>query len=253
MTRDRSTVHASTAGVSSAHGSTAKGPGAAGSAVWLSLIACSAGLAIVGAYASPWLHYLFKPLTTLLIAAMVWRHGGAAEAGYRCAIFAGLLLSTCGDAFLMLPGDWFVFGLGSFLCAHLAYLAGLFRRARLFAGGGAYRWPYLAYAVLAGAVLSVLWPHLPVELRVPVIVYVAVLALMAAQAAVVWRRWSVPGTLLAALGGGFFVASDATLAIDRFAAPFGAASAVVLATYWIAQTLIACSVRPIDRVGADSR
>lgn len=206
---------------------------------WLGAVAVSAVLAIVGAYASPWLHYLFKPLTTLLIVAMVWRHGGAAEPAYRRAIVIGLLLSTCGDVFLMLPGDWFVFGLGSFLCAHIAYLIGLTRRARLFARV----WPYLAYALLAGAVLSVLWAHLPGDLRIPVIVYVAVLAAMAAQAAVVWRCGRTQSTALAALGGAFFVASDATLAIDRFAAPFGAASAVVLATYWIAQLLIGSSVR----------
>ncbi|UOF12861.1 lysoplasmalogenase [Lysobacter capsici] len=206
---------------------------------WLATVAVAAVLAIVGAYASPWLHYLFKPLTTLLIVAMVWRHGGAAEPAYRRAIVIGLLLSTCGDVFLMLPGDWFVFGLGSFLCAHIAYLLGLTRRARLFARG----WPYLAYALLAGAVLSVLWAHLPGDLRIPVIVYVTVLAAMAAQAAVVWRCGRSQSTALAALGGAFFVASDATLAIDRFAAPFGAASAVVLATYWIAQLLIGSSVR----------
>ncbi|QWF19797.1 lysoplasmalogenase [Lysobacter capsici] len=205
---------------------------------WLTAVAVAALLAIAGAYASPWLHYLFKPLTTLLIVAMVWRHGRAAEPGYRRAIVIGLLLSTCGDVFLMLPGDWFVFGLGSFLCAHIAYLLGLARRARWFARG----WPYLGYALLAGAVLSVLWAHLPGDLRVPVIVYVTVLAAMAAQAAVAWRCARSQSTALAALGGAFFVASDATLAIDRFAAPFGAAPAVVLATYWIAQTLIGLSV-----------
>ncbi|KRB07236.1 lysoplasmalogenase [Lysobacter sp. Root690] len=205
---------------------------------WRAAVAASALLAIAGAYFSPWLHYLFKPLTTLLIVAMVWRHGRVAEPGYRRAIVIGLLLSTCGDVFLMLPGDWFVFGLGSFLCAHIAYLLGLARRARLFARV----WPYLAYALLAGAVLSVLWAHLPGELRIPVIVYVAVLAAMAAQAAAVWRCHRSRSTALAALGGAFFVASDATLAIDRFAAPFGAASAVVLATYWIAQSLIGLSV-----------
>lgn len=88
---------------------------------------------------------------------------------------------------------------------------------------------------------GVLWPNLPDGLHVPVAVYVVVLAAMAAQAAVAWRRLPVAATAHAALGGAFFVASDATLAIDRFVAPFGAASLVVLATYWIAQTLIALS------------
>lgn len=201
---------------------------------WGAAVALSAALAIAGAYAGGaaiWLHYLFKPATTLLVAAMVWRLGAAADPRYRRAIFAGLLLSTAGDAFLMLPGDWFVFGLASFLCAHLAYLAGLCRRARPFAAA----WPFLAYAVLAGAVLAVLWPHLPGELRVPVVVYVAVLAAMAAQAAAVWRRRADAAGVAAAIGGACFVFSDATLAIDRFAAPFAAAQALVLISYWAAQ------------------
>ncbi|ALN57484.1 YhhN-like protein [Lysobacter enzymogenes] len=203
---------------------------------WGAVVALSAALAIVGAYAGGaaiWLHYAFKPSTTLLIAAMVWRlgAGAGADAGYRRAIFAGLLLSTAGDVFLMLPGDWFVFGLASFLCAHVAYLAGLCRRARPFAAA----WPFLAYAILAGAVLAVLWPHLPGELRIPVVVYVAVLAAMAAQAAAVWRRRADAAGVAAAIGGACFVFSDATLAIDRFAAPFAAAQALVLASYWAAQ------------------
>ncbi|KRC38854.1 MULTISPECIES: lysoplasmalogenase [unclassified Lysobacter] len=207
---------------------------------WLIAVATAAVLAIVGATAPlPWLHYLGKPAATLLVFAMVWTMPATTAPGYRRAILAGLALSTLGDVFLMLPGDWFVFGLGSFLCAHLAYLVALTRRARPFAAV----WPFLAYAALAGAVLSVLWPHLPGELRVPVVVYVLVLAAMAAQAAAAWWRRRTRATALAALGGLSFVISDATLAIDRFAAPFATASVVVLASYWVAQSLIGLSVR----------
>lgn len=206
---------------------------------WLIAIAVAAVAAIVGAMVPlPWLHYLSKPVATLLVFTMVWRMSATAP-GYRRAILAGLALSALGDVFLMLPGDWFVFGLGSFLCAHVAYLAALTRRARAFAA----LWPFLAYAALAGAVLSVLWPPLPGELRVPVVVYVAVLAAMAAQAAAVWWRRRTRATALAALGGLSFVVSDATLAIDRFAAPFAAASVAVLASYWVAQSLLGLSVR----------
>lgn len=200
---------------------------------WGAAVALSAALAIAGAYVpgAIWLHYLFKPATTLLIAAMVLREGAGADPRYRRAIFVGLLLSTAGDAFLMLPGDWFVFGLGSFLCAHLAYLVGLCRRLRPFAAA----WPFLAYAAVAAAVMSVLWPHLPNELRIPVIVYVAVLAAMAAQAAAVWRKRADAAGAAAAIGGACFVFSDAALAIDRFAAPFAAAQGLVLVSYWAAQ------------------
>lgn len=205
---------------------------------WLATVVASAVLAIIGAEAEGLraLHYLFKPLATLLVAAMVLRMA-AAEPGYRRAVLAGLLLSLLGDVFLMLPGDWFAFGLGSFLLAHLCYLRALRRRGGWFRP----RWPALAYAGVAAMVLACLWPHLPTDLRIPVTVYVVALAAMAAQAACVWRQRPERATALAAVGGACFVMSDALLAIDRFAITIPLASAWVLVSYWTAQWCIARS------------
>lgn len=210
---------------------------------WIAAIVAIALLAIVGAIDRDlaWLHYLCKPLATLLVMAMVLAAGGG-HGRYGRAVLVGLLLSTFGDVFLMLPQsaggpDWFTFGLASFLCAHVAYLVAFCGRAKLFAS----KLPFAFYALLGGSVLAVLWPHLPGPLRVPVVAYVLVLATMAAQAGAVWRRIRDRSAASAALGGAFFVASDATLAIDRFAAPFPAAVVIVLATYWCAQTLIGLS------------
>jgi uncharacterized membrane protein YhhN len=207
--------------------------------VWTLAVAASAILAIIGAEIAGLrdLHYVFKPLTTLLILAMALRLSSAPSA-YRRWIVVGLLLSTLGDVFLMLPFDGFVFGLGSFLLAHIAYLVALRQRG----GWWRVRWPMLVYAVIASLVFARLWPGLPVELRVPVIVYVIALAGMAAQAASVWREHSSTATRIAAIGGACFVVSDALLALDRFSSPLPHASVWVLATYWIAQWCIARSV-----------
>lgn len=214
----------------------------------LPAIAISAALAILGAYATswPWLHWLFKPATTLLIAALAATLP-TGERGYRASILAGLVLSTLGDVFLMLPGDRFVAGLASFLCAHVAYLVAFRLRKR----GVAAVWPAVAYAALALSVLSVLWPKLPSPLHLPVLAYLIVLAAMAVQAATVWTARRDAPSRLAAIGGLFFVISDAALAINRFVVPFEASSVLVLATYWIAQVGIARSVAspvvPTDR------
>ncbi|PPJ43784.1 MULTISPECIES: lysoplasmalogenase [unclassified Pseudoxanthomonas] len=207
---------------------------------WTLAIAASAALAILGAEieALRGLHYVFKPLTTLLILAMACRLASGAGT-YARWIAIGLVLSTAGDIFLMLPFDGFVFGLGSFLLAHLAYLWALRQRG----GGWRVRWPVAIYTVVASCVLAQLWPGLPNELKLPVVVYVIALAGMAAQAASVWREDPDSKTRMAAIGGAFFVASDALLALDRFSAPIPLASTFVLATYWIAQWCIARSVR----------
>jgi uncharacterized membrane protein YhhN len=211
--------------------------------VWTSAIVASAVLAIVGAEIADLrgLHYVFKPLTTLLILAMALR-SSSGSTGYRSLIVVGLLLSTLGDVFLMLPFDGFVFGLGSFLLAHIAYLIALRKRG----GWWRVRWPLLAYAVVASLVFMRLSPGLPDELKLPVIVYVIALTGMAAQAASVWREHPGRATCVAAVGGAFFVVSDALLAMDRFSAPIPMASVWVLATYWIAQWCIARSVQVAD-------
>jgi uncharacterized membrane protein YhhN len=138
-------------------------------------------LAIVGAFLhgdGRWLHWLAKPATTLLIAAIAWQVRDPAQPFYRRAVLAGMLLSCVGDIALMLPVDAFVPGLVAFLLAHLCYIVAF--RDGLRAGRG------LRASVLLGAfaVLNVLglWPHLPAPMRIPVLAYVVVLASMAVLA-----------------------------------------------------------------------
>jgi len=197
-----------------------------------------------------WLHWIAKPLTTLLIAAMVLRRSAGlwpaptetvTPHAYARAILLGMLLSCIGDIALMLPFDAFVPGLIAFLLAHLCYIVAF--RAGFRAGRGL----ALAAALLAlfaGINLAGLWPLLPAELRIPVVVYVAVLALMATLALA--RAWSnppnaAPGVRWAATGAVLFVISDCTLAWDRFGGGLPAASLCVLATYYAAQYCIARS------------
>lgn len=206
---------------------------------WAVLVGAAAVAAITAALLPDLrpLHYVAKPLATLLVVLMVW-HAAVPQPDYRRSVLAGLLLSTLGDIWLMLPWDAFVAGLASFLAAHLAYLFAFTRRVRL----QPWRWPFLAYAVLAAAVLALLWPRLPDALRVPVLIYVVALAAMAAQAAVVALQQPSRSAGAAALGGLSFVVSDALLAIDRFHTPLPLAPLWVLASYWVAQLLIGRSV-----------
>lgn len=185
---------------------------------------------------------VFKPLTTLFVIAYAWPRGADAPAVRRW-VRAGLVLSLAGDVFLMWPQQGFLAGLVSFLLAHLAYIVAFTRGVRLGA-----RWlPFAAYALVAAALLSQLWPGVPAPLRVPVLAYVACLATMAAQAAAVWlvARGSAAEALArsAALGGVLFMTSDALLAFNKFNAPLPMAGLWILATYWLAQGLIARSLR----------
>lgn len=204
------------------------------------MLVCAA-LAIASApwaLSMPVLNFVFKPLATLLVIAHAWPRGHDAPVVRRW-VLAGLVLSLGGDVALLWPQQGFLPGLVSFLLAHLAYLVAFTRMHRLAA------WPpaFVAYAFVAGVVLWRLWPGVPAALQAPVVAYVACLAAMAAQAAVLWRRGAERGALLA-MGGGLFVASDALLATNRFAGPLPLASLWILGTYWSAQWCIASWLKP---------
>jgi len=180
-----------------------------------------------------------KALPILALAAVTaaaWSGPGASYAGL---VTGGLLASAVGDVCLVWP-ERFTWGLASFLLAHCFYLAA-------FAAGavqGGVAWPWLlGIAAAAGALLTALWPHLG-RVRGAVLVYVTVIALMAWTAA---RRAGGPTTpassgAFALVGSLVFMTSDAILALDRFAKRIPAAHAVVMVTYYAAQTLIAASV-----------
>jgi uncharacterized membrane protein YhhN len=204
----------------------------------------SALLAIAAATGllAPWLLFVFKPLTTVLILLHAARRRGASPQARRW-VMAGLVLSLCGDVALLWPERGFVPGLVCFLLAHAAYLGAFTRPVRLAARA----WPFAAYAAVAGGILWLLWPGVPAALRPPVAAYVVFLAAMAAQAAVVGLtaavRGDAPAGVLAA-GGALFVLSDAMLATNKFHGALPWASLWILATYWAAQWCIASWGKP---------
>ena len=207
----------------------------------LAAMALCAALAIASA---PWalglpaLNFVFKPLATLLLIAWAWPRGTGMPAERRWVLI-GLACSWVGDVALLWPRQGFLPGLVSFLLAHLAYLVAFTRQHRL----AARPLPFVAYGLVAVLVLWRLWPGIPAALQVPVVAYVLCLASMAAQAAVLWRRGTPRGALLA-VGGALFMLSDALLAFNKFAAALPMASLWILATYWLAQACIAGWLAP---------
>lgn len=214
-------------------------------------IAAAAFAAIVGGLcASPggidgWqlLHWIAKPLATLLILATAWRASPAVSVAYRRRIAIGMAFSLLGDVFLMLPVDAFVPGLVAFLVAHLCFIRALCGDSRFATPP----WALLACVAYGGLNLWALWPTLPEPLHAPVVVYVLVLATMGGQAVgraiahardalAVPAQWAATGALL-------FMLSDTLLAWNRFRVGIPLATLWVLATYYAALWCLARSVR----------
>ena len=177
---------------------------------------------------------LVKPLPVL--ALLGWLHD-APPGEYRRWISLGLMCSLLGDVLLAWPGDFFVFGLGAFLLAHLAYLKAYLSDCRRLAVV-----PLILALVVGAALLGVLIAHGLGALLIPVIVYgLAITAML-------WRALARLGSdvpqrsaLLAAAGAVAFVFSDSVIGIDRFVAPFHTAPYVIILSYWLGQWGITAS------------
>lgn len=205
--------------------------------VLVAVVAAGALLTLAGKYAGiAWLVWVFKPLTTAVLCWVAWRRGLGGDRHARL-VTAGLLLSLAGDTLLIEP-SMFTAGLVAFLLAHLCYTAAFATGIGFFPR----REPFAAAAVIAGAVLLVLWPALPAALRLPVLAYVAAIGLMVGQAHARAAIAPLRENRRAAAGATLFMLSDALLAIDRFHTPFFLAPVLVLGTYWAAQTLITLSI-----------
>ena len=181
---------------------------------------------------------VLKPLPIAILAAVVLGTDGAGDPSYRRLVGVALVASMAGDVFL-LSRSRFVPGLLCFLAAHLLYIRAFAPAASLGLPALALLLPFLVFAAL---VLRRLWPHLGRH-RAPVAVYIAVITTMGWLATLRALGGEVaPHDGLLAAGGAFaFMASDATLAIDRFAQPLRARHVVVMGTYYLAQILLSLS------------
>lgn len=182
--------------------------------------------------------YIFKPLTMVFIISIaLYLSSFSNLSSYKYLIIIGLIFSLAGDIFLMLPSDKFIAGLLSFLVAHIFYII-----AFALTGLSAFSLLYIVPFLIYGAVLfNHLLPFLK-EMKVPVAIYAGVLLIMSWQAFSRWMGLAPSGSLIAFVGSLFFMASDSILAIDRFKGSIKDAQFYFMATYFLAQWLIALSI-----------
>ncbi|WP_405932737.1 lysoplasmalogenase [Streptomyces sp. NBC_00827] len=139
-------------------------------------------------------HTLAKPLLMPLLAAHA-----AARGGPRLLI-AALLFGWGGDTLLLFDAEpAFLAGMASFAAGHVCYLA-LFKSTPRARGA----WLAVAYGIALVATVTLLWPGLPAELRLPVAGYSLLLTAMAYGAT---RLGPVAG-----VGGALFMLSDTLIA-----------------------------------------
>lgn len=209
--------------------------------IFLFLAALSAIVEWIAIYKN-WrkVEYFAKPGTLVFLLAWLLLTGELMH-GLVHWFSIGLLLSLIGDIFLLLSNErrWFLFGLGAFLLAHIAYIIGFNSSPPPFSG--------ITFVVA----LIVLTTALPLVRRIllgatqmglrrlllPVRIYAAAISLMLFSALITLFRtdWlSIPAYLVSA-GAILFITSDIVLAWNKFVKPIRRGRLILMITYHIGQ------------------
>lgn len=175
-----------------------------------------------------------KTLAVAFLAVLAIVQGGP------LLLAAALGLSALGDAFLTREGDKaFLAGLGSFLAAHLVYIALFWLFGGSFDILTAQPWRAgiaIAMAVFALVMLARLLRVVAPDMRLPIVAYVIAIVAMGVAALTLDNVFVIAGAVL-------FIASDAILAAEKFLMASlsprrGPARIAVWLLYYAAQVLI---------------
>jgi uncharacterized membrane protein YhhN len=177
---------------------------------------------------------IIKTMAISLLAVVVYDQNGP------WLLVAALVLGAVGDAFLAHDGDKaFMGGLAAFLIAHLFYVALFLHDGIGLTVAFAQIWQMVSIIAMAAFTLFMaaqLWQPVA-RLRLPVMVYIAVIAAMGMTAMTLNRPVALTGAIM-------FIASDTLLAHEKFLmsenAPWRPLQKfAVWALYYLGQLLIA--------------
>lgn len=201
------------------------------------IIADSLGYYMVG--------WICKPFLMPVLMALFMANNKDNNRAERLLFPIALLFSLAGDVLLMFHKDnLFVFGLASFLVAHIFFILSFWSRIKgRTIAASTYLLSLLPFIVFVGGFLSVLIPSLQAKtatqpLVIPVTVYACVIGIMGFSA--LMRRGGVSSNSfnLVFSGAVFFIISDSCIALNHFITPIPQPTLLIMATYGIAQYLI---------------
>jgi uncharacterized membrane protein YhhN len=199
----------------------------------------------------PMLMNVTKPLLVpLLLAWLLVNRRGRLTTPLRW-LAAGLVFAWLGDLLLMFDGDLeFMAGIGAFLVMQVCYIVAF---TRIPGPGFVRAWkitlvPYVAIWIIVNVLVSAGVG----SLRIPVLIYSAVLVAMAVSALdLVLRVRRSPGWRVA-WGALFFLVSDGLIALTEFG-PLSATptlSALIMATYISAQLMLVTGLAECENARA---
>lgn len=224
---------------------------------WVNGIAYA--LALVGtivaeAKGSHMLEYACKPALMFILSSWFFFNSRRYGDRFTLMIQLGLFFSLIGDVALMfvhLDEFNFLIGLGAFLLAQICYTIAFVRN--ISEVGGTEGWVVSSLLSLVIVLFAILFswelqPRLDEDLTVPVLSYVAVIAIMGIVASFRYMRTFPRSFWLVLIGAFCFIGSDSLLATNRFIRPLSWAQVVLMVLYGVAQFLITsgCLLHVLD-------
>ena len=175
---------------------------------------------------------IFKPLlmTTLAVVYLV----SVKKPNFW--LLSALFFSFWGDVFLLDKAKFFVFGLASFLVAHILYIkisAGYLQKeltAKIITSA-------LPFVVLFAGLLMLIYPNLG-EMLLPVLVYGIAISTFGALALLNYRQEKSTANSWLLLGAILFIASDSLIALNNFYTPKRLFDISIITLYVVSQYLI---------------
>ena len=178
------------------------------------------------------LEIIFKPLlmTTLAIVYLV----SVKKPNFW--LVSALFFSFWGDVFLLDKVNYFVFGLGSFLIAHVLYVKMTSQLLKKQPVNKILKAAIIFVALFAG-VLFLIKDNLG-EMLVPVIVYGIAISAFGTCALLNYQQEKSTVNLWLLLGAILFIASDSLIALNNFYSPKRLFDIAIITLYIVSQYLI---------------
>ena len=201
---------------------------------WRILYAISAAAVLAGLVLDLQSLYISAKPLLMLTLGMHFVSATKDYPSWRGYVVAALVFSWAGDVFLI-PSDWFIAGLVSFLIAHVFYIIAYHKTGA--SNGQLKPLDILKFVAYGGLLIWIIYPGLG-NLLVPVLIYALVLLGMG-----VWahkRRGATTGISfkMVATGAMLFALSDGLIAVNKFAFEIPAERILIMSIYMTAQYLI---------------
>lgn len=212
---------------------------------WLILFIADAILDVLSDYFH-WneIRYVTKPLLAIILFIYCSTEIKGKNK-FIALLLSALIFSCVGDVFLLFEKSapyWFMFGLISFLIAHIFFIILFLQIKKQNQPDKKLSLIIILLIITYTIFLFLLLKPSLADLKIPVLIYASALSIMLLSSLHAFDLSKQAAGRLCTAGALFFLISDSLLAINKFYKPFAAAGFIVMCTYISAQLLIVLGV-----------